>query len=82
MHLILVSHEKYYFLDVFDILLMDVIQPISHLKSNFTFFFQNKISRALWKDLQEFYTMVVSDLDSVTRIGRYEPPKFALAQSQ
>ena len=25
---------------------------------------------------------VVSDLDSVTRIGRYEPPKFALAQSQ
>ena len=67
MNLTLISFEKYYFLAVFDILLMDVIQPISQLKSNFTFFFQNKVSRALCEDFKELYTMIVSDLDSVTR---------------
>ena len=51
MYLILLSYERYYFLAVFDILLMDVIQPISQLKSNFAFFFQNAILRALQEDL-------------------------------
>ena len=46
------------------------------------FFVQISISRALQVELSEFYMLVVSDLDSVTRTGRYEPPKFALARYQ
>ena len=68
---------------VLDILTIDVIQPISLLKPIFTsFFFRNMILRALKKDLSEIYPLVVSDLDSEFWIGRYEPPKFTLAQFQ
>ena len=42
----------------------------------------NRILRFLKEDIWELYTLVVSDLDSVHWIGRYEPPKLALARVQ
>ena len=53
MHLLLISYERYYFLAVFDILFMDLIQPISsQQKSNFACFFpkqdlQGSLGRSL-----------------------------------